>query len=102
MGRLISWLFGLRRYDLSICKILQLLQEILRKEDKIMSQLGDTLNSIKDQVGKATVEILGKIADLEAALANAGTIPVDAQTALDGLKVAAQALDDIVPDAPVV
>lgn len=65
-----------------------------------MSELGDALNTISTQLSKAKDEIVKRIVDLEAALANA-PIPADAQAAIDALKAQAQALDDIVPDAPI-
>lgn len=55
----------------------------------------DTVNEIQAQLSKASAEIVGKISDLEAAVA-AGEV-LD----FSGLKAAAQALDDVVPD-PVV
>lgn len=53
--------------------------------------LQDEVNALTAQVKKGTSEILNKIAELEAANPN-----VD----LTDLKAAAQALDDVVPDAP--
>ena len=73
---------------------------IKTKEIRIMSEIGDTLKGIADQLVKAKTEIVNKIADLETALNNAGTLPADAQDALTALKTTAQALDDIVPDVP--
>ena len=70
------------------------------KEIRIMSEIGDTLKGIADQLVKAKTEIVNKITDLETALNNAGTLPADAQDALTALKTTAQALDDIVPDVP--
>jgi hypothetical protein len=73
--------------------------------------LDDDLKAVLAQVGKGTTEVLGKLSDLEAQLANLQVVVgenADAKTQLDAaqqtvsdLKVAAQALDDIVPD-PVV
>ena len=73
---------------------------IKTKEIRIMSEIGDTLKGIADQLVKAKTEIVNKIADLETALNNAGALPADAQDALTALKTTAQALDDIVPDVP--
>lgn len=56
----------------------------------------DTINEITTQLAKSGTEIVGKIADLEAAVA-AGETPDFTE-----LKAAAQSLDDIVPDAVVV
>lgn len=65
--------------------------------------LVDDLNAIKEQLGKAKDEIVGKISDLESALAASGTPDPAVSAAVDSLKEAAQALDDVVPDvvAPV-
>lgn len=84
---------------------------LLKKQgDKIVA-LKDDLQAVLVQVGKGTGEVLGKIADLESQL---GALQVsvaenaDAKAQLDeasqtvaDLKVAAQALDDVVADAPV-
>lgn len=61
--------------------------------------LVDDLNSIKDQLSKAKGEIVGKIADLEAANANAGVENAEVTAAVAALKDAAQGLDDVVADA---
>lgn len=63
--------------------------------------LVDTLAAVRDQLVKARVEITGKIADLESALAAAGEPTPEVTAALDDLVKAAAALDDVVPDAPV-
>ena len=57
----------------------------------------DSIAGFVAQLGKAKDEIVGKIASLEAAAA-AGE---DLSAQLADLAVAAQALDDVVPDAPV-
>lgn len=66
----------------------------LRKVITVSAQ--DTVNALAAQVRKGISEVTGKIAELQAA-ADAGQ-PVD----LTELAAAAQALDDIVADAPVV
>lgn len=53
----------------------------------------DAVDAVVTQLGKAKDEIISKIADLEAQVA-AGETPD-----LSALKAAAQALDDVVPDA---
>lgn len=62
----------------------------------LMTATQDTINAITAQLGKAKDEILGEISNLEAQVA-AGQAPD-----LTALKAAADALDGIVPDAPVV
>jgi len=75
--------------------VLQLLGRLI-----IMSQAQvDAIKALTDQVRKAKGEIVGKIADLEAAIGANDTAAVDA--ALLDLKAAVQGVDDIVPDAPV-
>ena len=65
-----------------------------------MQEMIDAINGVAGQLVKAKDEILAKIQVLEDALANAGIVPAEAQVALDALKTAAQALDDVVPDVP--
>jgi len=71
-----------------------------RKEvKKFMGELADALGLIATQLAKAKDEIVAKIAELIAALANA-PIPDDAKAKIEELKTLAVGLDDIVPDAP--
>lgn len=63
--------------------------------------LADDLNAVKDQLVKAQSEIVGKINDLELALAAAGTDSPAVTDAVIALKGVAQSLDDVVADAPV-
>lgn len=57
----------------------------------------DTINAVVAQLGKAKDEILAKIADLNVQIADAG---VEDVVDTSELTAVAQALDDIVPDAP--
>lgn len=61
-----------------------------------MADVKAELAAINDQLGKAGAEIVTKIGELEEKVAN-GTVTVED---LAPLKAQAQALDDIVPDAP--
>lgn len=61
----------------------------------IVSAVQDAVDSITAQVLKSKDEVLGKIAELEAAVA-AGEVPD-----FTALKAAVQSVDDIVADAPV-
>lgn len=64
--------------------------------------LADQLTALTTEVGKIgdeTTATLQKVTDLEAALAAAGDISPEVQTALDALKAQAQKVDDMVPDA---
>lgn len=62
-----------------------------------VTELAGLLTTISDQLVKAKTEILDKITKLED-LINAGTVPPEVEAALENLKVAAQTLDDVVPD----
>ena len=68
-------------------------KEILMK----VSELAVAVSQVSAQLTKAQSEILSKIDALETALIDV-ELPDEAVAALDGLKVGAQALDDIVPD----
>lgn len=73
--------------------------------------LVDDLKAVLAQVGKGTGEVVSKIADLEAMLASLQVMVTEnaeakaqldaAQSTVADLKVASQALDDVVADAPV-
>ncbi len=79
-----------------------LLREILKNQGAIMAsqqEIADALNGVKSQLAKAAAEIVSKIADLEAAVAAGGNSTQEVDDAVAGLKVAAQGLDDVVPDA---
>lgn len=62
-----------------------------------VTQLAAKIDAVSDKLGKASGEILNEIATLRAA---AGELPTDAEASLARLESMAQALDDIVPDAP--
>jgi len=66
---------------------------------KQQSEAAQELRDLRGQLSKANVEIQAKIQALIDAAAN-DTVSDELQTAIDDLKPAAQALDDIVPDAP--
>lgn len=75
---------------------------IIKKQRRIMStqaELRAELESLTAQNEKAKGEILGKIADLEAAIENAGNTTPEVDAALTALKTSVQGTDDIVPDA---
>jgi len=59
----------------------------------------EDINAVVTQLGKAKDEIVAKIADVQAQL-DAANVPAE-QVDLTALNAAAQALDDIVPDAVV-
>jgi chromosome segregation ATPase len=84
----------------------QLLQVILTKVNAVMTtqaELAAALNDLKatiDKIGAESTATLQKVADLETALANAGTVDTKVQEAFDALKASVKAVDDLVPDAP--
>jgi hypothetical protein len=57
----------------------------------------ESIDAIVAQLGKAQAEVVSKIADVQAQL-DAANVPAEVVN-LDALTAAAQALDDIVPDA---
>ena len=65
-----------------------------------LEELSAQLLSVSAQMAKAKDEILSKIAELEAAVGNAGELPQEVVDAVAAVVGAAQQLDDIVPDAP--
>lgn len=76
---------------------------LIKKVDHIVTtqtELAAQLTALKDQLSKASGEITAKIAALEDAVNNAGSVTPEVEAALADAKAAAQALDDIVPDAP--
>lgn len=79
-----------------------ILRRIEEAEKKILmkaTELSTQLTNLTAQVNKVKAEVLKRITDLEAALSNVD-LPEEAVIALDGLKTALQAVDDINPDAP--
>jgi hypothetical protein len=81
-------------------EVLTLLAEIQKTLKEIAMTGAEALAAIQavgTQLTKAKDEILAKIAQLEASLANANLSP-EAEAALADLKTQAQALDDVVPD----
>lgn len=78
------------------------LNDLKRTETNIMAKVNELaaqLTVVKEQVTKAKNEVIKRIADLEAALANVD-LPPDAEAALTALKAEVQAVDDLNPDAP--
>lgn len=70
-------------------------------------ELAAGLKAIQTQVGKVAAEqaaksdaLIAKVAELEAVIAAGGDVTAEVTEALDGVKVALQALDDVIPDAP--
>lgn len=64
-----------------------------------LNELAVKLTAVNDRLLKAHQEIIDRIAELSEALGNVD-LPEEAETALAALETAAQALDDLNPDAP--
>jgi septal ring factor EnvC (AmiA/AmiB activator) len=74
---------------------------IERKVNKIMAtqqEEATALAAVRDQLAKATAEIVTKIDALTAAVAASGATSPEVDAATADLKAAAQKLDDVVPD----
>ena len=78
---------------------LTLMAAILITKEVFMSEVQSAVDAVVAQLGKAKDEIVSKIADVEAQL-EAASVPAEVVD-LSALKAAAQALDDVVADAPV-
>ena len=72
-------------------------ESLLEKIMTDVNELAAKIDAVSDKLGKASGEIVNEIATLRAA---AGQLPADAEASLARLESMAQALDDIVPDAP--
>lgn len=87
----------------ALTTILVRLGSINDKVERIMAtnaEFAQALVDLKAQLVKAAAEIVAKIAALEDAIANSGNSTPEMDAALADAKAAAQALDDINPDAP--
>jgi DNA-directed RNA polymerase specialized sigma24 family protein len=73
---------------------------LLRRIIMDQTQLAQALTDLKAQGDKAREEIVAKVADLEAAIANAGSTTPEVDAALAALKGTVQGLDDLNHDAP--
>jgi len=68
--------------------------EIMTTQTELVVELG----LIKDQLLKASAEIVAHVQALEVAVANSGAVTPEVQAAVDALKAVAQGLDDLNPD----
>lgn len=87
-----------------LARFLPVLRSVNRKLEAIMATNAELAQSLKDisaQLAKASAEIADKIGKLEAAIVAGGGTDAAVDAALADVKAAAQALDDVVPDAPV-
>lgn len=91
-----------KRSEILLERILEIVLDNQHKIKKIMASQAEDAQVLRDllaQLQKANAEIQAKIQALVDAAANA-PVSTELQSAIDDLKPAAQALDDIVPDAP--
>lgn len=72
----------------------------LKRMEKIMGAVADTLGQVTAQLDKVRSEILGELDQLHTQLASAGKLDAADAAAIEAVKERVQALDDIVPDAP--
>jgi F0F1-type ATP synthase membrane subunit b/b' len=72
---------------------------ITHRIERFIMSTQEAIDAIVTQLGKAKDEVVAKIADVQAQL-DAANVPAEVVN-LSALTAAAQALDDIVPDAPV-
>ena len=86
------WLFSLL-FSKQLSEITTLLNKIYMKID----ELRQVLNNVREQLAKASTEILTEIQRLKDLLENV-ELPEDVQQSLADLSEKAQTLDDIVPD----
>jgi len=63
-----------------------------------LAELAATINNVNAQLGKASNEIVTKIAALEEAILQSNQMTADVEAAVASLKTSAQALDDLNPD----
>lgn len=66
--------------------------------ERLAMSTQESIDAIVVQLGKAKDEVVAKIADVQAQL-DAAAVPAEVVD-LSALSAAAQALDDVVPDAP--
>lgn len=88
-------MFGLR--DWLLKPVLLALKRITMNQAELAQALAD----IKTQADKAKDEIVAKVAELEAAISNAGSTSPEVDAALAALKGSVQGLDDLNPDAQI-
>lgn len=85
---------------LNLSLIIPLIRKLERKLDSYMATVLETLTHIDDKLTEASSEILKEIADLKTAVETAGAISPDVQAKMDSISLKAEALADVVPDAP--
>lgn len=91
-------IFLLREIRESQFLIINKLNTMAENTDKALADLG-AIKTQLTKIGTETTTLLQKVADLEAAAANADT-PQSVLDAIADVKAQAQIVDDEVPDAP--
>lgn len=94
-------MFEMLFYGKRILRQLEIIDVKLTDLDEALGLVGDQLAKAKIEIVAKQDELLAKIAELEVLLEDAD-VPDEVEAVLESLKVKAQELDDIVPDAPVV
>ena len=82
--------------------VLDLQRQLTKLEELLMTTTADLsadLATIKTNLTEAVAEIVAKVADLEAQLANAGQLPADTAQTVADIKALAQNLADVVPNS---
>ena len=92
-----EWLANMLCWPCGCRKMLIRLEQELEEINMKLSELAAAITEVSEQLAKAQVEIMTKIEELEAALADI-ELPQDAQDAIAALKEQAQRLDDVVPE----
>jgi hypothetical protein len=90
-----SYLVLLGHFMLLFAAISVVSAYVLERMENAVGDVQNAVNAVVEQLVRAKGEILGEISALEAAVAS-GEVPD-----LSALREAAQALDDVVADAPV-
>jgi uncharacterized protein YoxC len=79
--------------------VLTRLEKILMNQDELAKGLADVGTQVA-KIGSESTATLQKVAELEAALNNAGGVSPAVQSAFNALKAQVQVVDDLIPDVP--
>lgn len=99
---IIVWLSNDKKSAILLHNMKDLLYTIFSQLNHVQmdqAQLAADLAALTEKTEKAHTEIVGKIADLETAIINAGEVSPDVLEKFEILKASVHRIDDIVPDA---
>ncbi len=96
---LLDWL-GWERVSETRARHNQLITLITKNHTALMATLKERLDKIEADLNEGVGEVTSEITLLRDQLANAGTIPADAEATLARIETKAGALKDIIPNAP--